>query len=168
MGDKSLMRRKTILIILTIVVLLLVVGCKSKGEQSTDIHSGVQLGEQLKLNFALIREIKIEEREASQTVNKITWRTSGKSLKSKEQIKNFEQAVRTSDIMSGQPKAIFPNFKLTAISSDGKELFAVSFWTGGMGMIEVNDTYCALTEDGKNKVIMLLKDAEALNSKPYH
>ena len=164
MGDKTLMRRKTIMVILTIVVLLLVLGCKSKGEQSTNIHSGVQLGEQLKLNFALIREIKVEEREASQTVSKITWRTVGKSLKSKEQIEIFEQAVRTADIMSGQPKAIFPNFKLTAISSDGKELFAVSFWNGGMAMIEVNDTYCTLTEDGKNKVMKLLRDAEALNS----
>ncbi|NOU74703.1 hypothetical protein GC098_25505 [Paenibacillus sp. LMG 31458] len=158
------MRRKTIMVILTIVVLLSVIGCKSKGEQSTDTHSGVQLGEQLKLNFALIREIKVEEREPSQTVSKITWRTAGKSLKSKEQIESFEQAVRTADIMSGQPRAIFPNFKLTAISSDGKELFAVSFWTGGMGMIEINDTYCTLTEDGKNKVMMLLKDAEALSS----
>ncbi|CAH1232353.1 hypothetical protein PAECIP111891_06997 [Paenibacillus allorhizoplanae] len=38
------MRRKTIMVILTIFVLLLVIGCKAKGEQSTDIHSGVQLG----------------------------------------------------------------------------------------------------------------------------
>jgi hypothetical protein len=164
MGDKTLMRRKTIMVILTIVVLLLAIGCKSKGEQPTDIHSGVQLEEQLKLNFDLIREIKVEERDASQTASKITWRTMGKSLKSKEQIDNFEQAVRTADIMRGQPKAIFPNFKLTAISSNGKELFAVSFWTGSIGMIEVNDTYCTLTEDGKNNVMMLLKDAEAVSS----
>lgn len=162
MGDNTLVRRKpSIMVILTIVVLLFVIGCKSNGEQSTDIYSGVQLGDQLKLNFDLIREIKVEERESSQTASNLTWRTVGKSLKSKDQIKNFEQAVQTADIMLGQPKATFPNFKLTAISSDGKVLFSVRFWTV---MIEVNDTYCTLTEDGKNKIMMLLKDAGALSN----
>jgi hypothetical protein len=158
------MRRKTIMVILTIVVLLLEIGCKSKVEQSTEIHSGVQLGEQLKLNFDLISEIKVEERESSQSANKLTWRTVGKPLKGKDQIRNFEQAVRTADIMNGQPKAIFPNFKLTAIDSEGKELIKVTVWIEGMGMIEVNDTYCTLTEDGRNKILTLLKDAEAVSS----
>ena len=94
----------------------------------------------------------MKKRESSQTVNKLTWRNVGKPLKRKEQIKIFEQAVRTADIMSGQPKAFVPDFKLTAISSDGKELFAVSFWNGSMGMIEVNDTYCTLTETEKTKL----------------
>src|SRR4051812_37361605 len=106
-GDKTLTSRNTIKAILTIVMFFLVLGCKTEGEQSTDIHSGVKLGNQLKLNFDLIGEIKVEEKEPSQTANKLTWRNVGKPLKSKEQIKNFELVVRTADIMTGQPKATF-------------------------------------------------------------
>ncbi|WP_236293470.1 hypothetical protein [Paenibacillus allorhizoplanae] len=79
-------------------------------------------------------------------------------------MRNFEQVVRTADVMNGQPKAIFPNFKLTAIDCEGKELIKVTVWIEGMGMIEVNDTYWTLTEDGRNKILKLLKDAEALRS----
>ncbi|WNQ10154.1 hypothetical protein MJA45_21395 [Paenibacillus aurantius] len=78
-----------------------------------------------------------------------------------EQLARFEEAVRTAEIMIGQPKAIAPDFKLIPVDRVGKELTAVHLWTGGRGILEVNDLYCTLTEDGKALILSLLKDAGA-------
>jgi hypothetical protein len=141
-----------------LVLAALITGCKSNGAPSAtplDDHSGIQLESRIQLGSIL--EVHVEERASLLADSKLTWRTVGGPLKNKDQLQRFEQAVRTADIMKGQPKAAAPDFQLTAICQEGQTPLAVSVWNGGM--LEVNDIYCTLTEDGLKVLMKLIQDA---------
>ncbi|SFL06862.1 hypothetical protein SAMN03159341_10350 [Paenibacillus sp. 1_12] len=80
-------------------------------------------------------------------------------FETKKQIQSLNHAHQNADIMLGQPKATFPDFRIIGIANEGKQSFSVTVWNGGM--IEINITYYTLTEEGKNIIMTLLKHAGA-------
>ncbi|OME97335.1 hypothetical protein BK127_40835 [Paenibacillus sp. FSL H7-0331] len=93
------------------------------------------------------------------SVNNVKWNAVGNPIRNKEQIQSLKHTHQNADIMAGQPKATFPNFRLIGIANEGKQSFFVTVWNGGM--IEINVTYYTLTEEGKNIIMTLVKHTGA-------